>query len=127
MKVFAIYQAPLRSAGPDESLFEAADRMAYFEVGSLAIIEHGRLTGIITEHDLVRAIDDEVNLYVTPVSAYMSEGPIWVSPDEDVEIAIGRMLAIGARHLPVVEHGEVVGMISARDLLAVEGALVPER
>lgn len=126
MDVLALYQAPVRWTGPDESLFEAADRMAFYEVGSLAVMEHGRLVGIITERDLVHAIDEEVNLYVTRVADYMSGEPVSISPEDDLADAIRVMVTLGVRHLPVIEHGAVVGMISVRDLLtagAVEAAV----
>lgn len=120
MEVRGLYRKEVLSAAPDESLAEAASRMQFEEVGSLAILEHGKLVGIVTERDLARAVADGVNPFVTAVSGYMTEEPVTVTPDMDAEEAAGIMLSNGLRHLPVMESGRMVGMVSSRDLLSPE-------
>lgn len=120
MKVRSLFRQHILTAGPFEDLAEVASRMQYHEVGALAVFEHGTLHGIITERDLVRAVADGVELSRTPVVRYMTADPVTISPDAEVSEAAEAMIRLGARHLPVIEGGEVVGMVSARDLLADE-------
>lgn len=117
MKVFALYQAPLRKADPEETLAEAADRMAFYEVGALAVFDVATMVGIITERDLIRAISLGENIATATVGEYMTAGPSAIGLGDDISEAAEMMVALGTRHLPVVERDEVVGMISARDLL----------
>jgi CBS domain-containing protein len=76
------------------------------------------LKGIVTERDLMRATADGVSPRATLASAYMTPDPATIIPEVTVEEAAARMVALRIRHLPVVEEGRVVGVISARDVLA---------
>ena len=120
MKVRALYRPEVVSADPDEALADAAGRMQYQEIGSLAVMEHGRLIGIVTERDLARALADGIDAFETPVRSYMTEEPLTVTPETDAGKVAATMLEQGVRHLPVIEGGLVVGMVSARDLLSLE-------
>lgn len=120
MKVRALYRPEVLTASPDESLADAASRMQYQEVGSLAVLEHEKLVAILTERDLARALADGVDPASTPVSEYMTPDPVTVSPETEAADAAATMLNLGVRHLPVVEAGRVVGMVSSRDLLSLE-------
>lgn len=120
MKVRALYRPEVLIAGSEESLMDVAGRMQYQEVGSLAVMEHGRLVGIITERDLTRALADGVDIAETRVEGYMTREPVTVSPETDAADVARTMLDLGVRHLPVMEEGRLVGMVSARDLLTLE-------
>jgi len=120
MKVRNLYNATVISADPEESLVEAASRMWTHGVSSLAVLDAGRLVGIITERDMVNALSDGVSPQDAPVSAYMAVAPEVAQLDDDSKAVALRMLELGVRHLPVVHGEEVVGVISARDLLMVE-------
>ncbi len=120
MKIRALYRPEILSAAADESLADAASRMQYQEVGSLAVLEHDKLVGILTERDLARALADAVEPAATAVRDYMTVEPVTVSPETDAADAAATMLNLGVRHLPVVDGGRVVGMISSRDLLSLE-------
>ncbi|HXM56669.1 MAG TPA: CBS domain-containing protein [Candidatus Dormibacteraeota bacterium] len=106
---------------PDESLADAAIRMRDHGVGSLAVTDGDELLGILTERDLLWAIADGAPPNVTRVRSYMSSPAIVATPDMDAVAASRRMVEQDVRHLPVVDAGELVGMVSARDLLIVEG------
>ncbi|HEX6207279.1 MAG TPA: CBS domain-containing protein, partial [Actinomycetota bacterium] len=99
---------------------DAAGRMQYQEIGSLAVLEHGKLVGILTERDLARALADGVDPAETPVGAYMTEEPVTVTPEADAASVAATMLDLGVRHIPVMEGGQVIGMVSSRDLLSLE-------
>jgi len=96
----------------------AASRMEYHEVGALAVLDDGELVGIITERDIGRAVAEARDPWLQTVGEFMTPDPVTVSPVTSLGLATSLMLEIGARHLPVVEGGRTVGMISVRDLLA---------
>ena len=125
MKVGTLCQHEVMTAGPEDSLAEVASRMQYNEVGALAVFEDGNLVGIVTERDLVRAMAEGVDPSTTAVVTYMTPDPVTVDEDADVTEAAAYMMRVGARHLPVVDGGRVVGMISARDLLESEAQAEP--
>jgi CBS domain-containing protein len=117
MKVDAVYRPGVLSIDAEAVLSEAAAQMDYQEVGALAVLERGSLLGIVTERDLVRAIAEGADLSLATVGEYMTPYPATVTPDTELSEAAEIMLNLGARHLPVVEDGRPMGMVSARDLL----------
>ena len=120
MKVRELQLEILRVADPTESLLDAAGRMRFFEIGSLAVLERGEHVAIITERDLARAVADGVDPDQTMVASYMTPGPVTISVDADIVEAGVLMMTIGVRHLPVTDGGMLIGMVSARDLLGAE-------
>ncbi|HYL08083.1 MAG TPA: CBS domain-containing protein [Candidatus Udaeobacter sp.] len=120
MKVRSVFHAAVACLGPGASLTNAANLMRAGEFGSVAIFEGDRLTGILTETDIVRAVSEHRDLDSTALSEYMSLDPVTAGPEEDSMDVAFRMVQGGFRHLPVVEDGKLIGMVSARDLLEVE-------
>jgi CBS domain-containing protein len=95
-----------------------ARRMADRNVGAVLVLEDGRLAGIMTERDLMRAVarglrDDMV------VGECMTADPETIAPDDTIEHAAVLMIHGGFRHLPVVDGDDVVGVLSIRDLVQV--------
>ena len=95
-----------------------AQRMADRNVGAVLVLEDGRLAGIMTERDLMRAVarglrDDAV------VGECMTTDPDTIAPDDTIEHAAVLMIHGGYRHLPVVDGDDVVGVLSIRDLVQV--------
>jgi CBS domain-containing protein len=117
MRVNELYRAEVLTADAGESLTGAARRMVAHNVGALAVLDDGELAGILTERDLARAVADGVDPAATPVADYLSAEPASTTLDQDAEEVARRMLELGVRHLPTVEAGRVVGMLSVRDLL----------
>jgi CBS domain-containing protein len=95
---------------------EAVALMAQHRVGSMVVMDGTRLIGIFTERDTVRAISQSYDAPSHEVSSWMTRDPMTISPEEQVEDALKTMLDKGFRHLPVVEEGEVIGIVSIRDL-----------
>jgi CBS domain-containing protein len=83
-------------------------------------MDAGRLVGIITERDLVRAIADGVDPKQAIASVIMTPDPATVTSEEDVSVVALKMMRLGIRHLPVVDStGNPVGLLSARNLVTV--------
>ena len=101
---------------PSTTVGEAVALMAQHRVGSMLVMDGTRLDGIFTERDTVRAISQSHDAPSHSVSSWMTADPITVGPDEPVEDALKTMLDRGFRHLPVVKDGEVIGIVSIRDL-----------
>jgi|SRR6266850_2834301 len=120
MKVRDLPHGRLLSVAPNLSLADVARRMRTEDCDSLAIMADKRLVGIITERDLVRAIADGVDPDQARADMFMSADPATVTADEDVSVVAVKMMALGIRHLPVVDgKGIPIGLISARDLVKV--------
>lgn len=103
---------------PEATVAEAAGVMAARRVGSILIMEGGRLSGIFTERDIVRALSHDIHAPHDPIRDWMTRGPRSIAPDQPHEEAIRLMTEGNFRHLPVTdETGTVVGMLSMRDLV----------
>ena len=106
------------SVVPSTTLRDAAEIMVREEIGALLVQGQEGPAGVVTERDLVRAISDEVDMKVERASDAMTYDVEAAAPDEEIATAATRMVDGGIRHLPVVEDGEVVGIISIKDVLA---------
>ena len=115
-KVREVMKTRLHTVSPSTTLGEAVSLMAQQRIGSTLVMEGDRLIGIFTERDTVRAISQSHDAPDHEISSWMTRDPRTVDPDEDIEDALQTMLANGFRHLPVVEKGKVIGMVSMRDL-----------
>lgn len=107
---------------PGIDVRSAARTMADRNIGAVAVVEKsGRLAGIFSERDLMsRVVAAGLDPDATNVGLVMSKELVVADPREDVDTALEKMHSIRARHLPVVEDGKLVGMISIRDLLEVD-------
>lgn len=99
------------------SLREAVHLMVGSDIGALAVEVDGRLEGIITERDILGACNDGSDLDVTTVGVCMTSSPDTLEPDMSVGDAADWLLAAGYRHLPVVDAGLILGMVSIKDIL----------
>jgi CBS domain-containing protein len=106
-----------------DSLRSAAERMWRQQTGSLLITEGGQLTGIITERDLLRAIALGADPDKTSVDDAMTAEVYTVPPDMQLQDAAREMAARWIRHLPVVEDGQLLGVVSMRDVTGVFAAM----
>jgi CBS domain-containing protein len=112
-----IYRPGAITAAADDSLEQTATRLQDKDISALVIMDGVRLGGIITERDIVRAVADRRHLADATAGEYMTSTPATVELDTPLADVARTMLAYGIRHLPVVVAGEVIGMVSARDLL----------
>jgi len=100
---------------PSAALVDAAAQMHGRRVGAVVVLADGRLVGILTERDVLRAV--ATGRVDAPVSDAMTAAPETVEADEPSGQAAALMIHGGFRHLPVVDGDAVVGMVSIRDLV----------
>ncbi len=111
-----IMSSNLITVDPDSTVAQAATVMAERRVGSALVMEGGSLAGIFTERDIVRALSQDFDAPGHPIGHWMTRDPTTIGPDDGTDLALDLMLKGGFRHLPVVEDGSVVGVVSIRDL-----------
>ncbi len=103
--------------GPDLTVSEAAQVMIDQGIGSIGVVDQGRLVGIFTERDALRVAADGADTAQATVETWMTPDPDALTPDVDVEDAAEWLLATGYRHLPVVDDGTLIGVVSIKDIL----------
>lgn len=108
----------LRTIGPDDSVYDALQRLAEHEVGALVVMDGGRMVGVVSERDYTRKVALQGrNSRTTTVAEIMSANVFCVSPGTGTRDCMALMREKRIRHLPVVQGEKVLGMISIRDLL----------
>jgi CBS domain-containing protein len=108
----------LLSVEPGETITEAAQRMVERNLGAALVLDGGRLVGIMTERDLMRAVARGLHRHAV-VAEYMTKDPETIEPGDTTQHATVLMIHGGFRHLPVVERDDVVGILSIRDLMRI--------
>jgi CBS domain-containing protein len=103
--------------GLEATVADAAEALVADGVGSLGVVDGRRLVGIITERDVVRAIASGCDPEDELIGDWMSDAPDTFSPDVEVSEAASWLLEVGYRHMPVMEGGELLGIVSIRDIL----------
>ena len=102
----------------EASLGDAAAKMAERGVGAVVVLEGEAISAILTERDVMKAVAAG-NDGSASVAEWMTRHPDTVEPDDTTDHAASLMIHGGFRHLPVVEEGKVVGIVSIRDLMRV--------
>jgi CBS domain-containing protein len=116
--VAAIMSTELVHVDAGLPLADAAGQMNARRVGAALVLDGERLAGILTERDVLRAVA-EARVESTTVADWMTPHPETIEPDDTTGNAAALMIHGGFRHLPVVEGGKVVGIVSIRDLMRV--------
>jgi CBS domain-containing protein len=86
-------------------------------VGSAVVLDSGRLIGILTERDLLRAVAGRVHTSEARVREWMTVDPMTATEATSADEAMRTMLEQGFRHLPVIEEGRTIGIVSLRELM----------
>ena len=108
----------VETIGADESLFDAVRRLGEKRIGALPVVESGRIAGIVSERDVIYCLREHGREALEwPVSRAMSSPAITTDLQTDVLSALALMTQRRIRHLPVVERGEIRGIVSIGDLV----------
>ena len=110
---------------PDDRLAAAAARMREAWIGALPVVDSGQLVGLITERDFLLAVADGLSTDMVLVASYMRPVPCVIGPEAGAAEAAARMVELRVRHLVVVREGDVIGLLSAADILG-EWGVPPE-
>ena len=106
-----------RTATPAQSLAEAAQIMQSEDVGSVPVVEDGRLVGVLTDRDIaIRAVAEGVDVKTLNVGDVASREPVTVEPGQDLDEALALMARHQVRRLPVVDDGQLVGILAQADV-----------
>jgi CBS domain-containing protein len=120
MQVGEVMSSDVLTAGPDRTLREAAAMMAERNVGAVVVIDpEAPGPGIVTERDVSRSVGRGEDPDAERVGDHVSTSATHASPDWALEDAAKSMSSGGFRHLVVVDAGELVGVLSMRDVIAV--------
>jgi CBS domain-containing protein len=111
-------ESPVRTIDGRATVRAAAAALRDLDVGTLVVMAGDDIVGIISERDVVRAVADGADIDDVAVGAVMSPDPRYATTTDSIRAALNTMIAVGVRHLPVVEEGEVIGIVSMRDLVA---------
>ncbi len=119
---------PLFHADSSDNVRKVAQMMSEKNIGAVAVLDSGRLVGVFSERDLMgRVVARGLNPDKTAVKDVMTKSIVVAEAEEDIDSALQKMNSVGCRHLPVVDGGNLVGMISLRDLLLVDDATNKEK
>jgi CBS domain-containing protein len=107
----------VQTVSASQSLAEAAEVMKGEDVGSVPVVEEGRLAGIVTDRDIVTwAVAERRDPQTVKVDEVASRELVTVEPDQDLDEALALMARHQVRRLPVVEEGQLVGMLAQADV-----------
>jgi CBS domain-containing protein len=108
---------PAVTLPPDATVGEAMRLMLERNFGAVPVVDGGRLVGIFSERDVLLRVAGTKDYAGRPLAEYMTATPETIREDDSLAFVLHKMDSGGYRHLPVVRDGQVVGMISVRDLL----------
>lgn len=124
MEIKDVYRPLVVSCPPTSTLHEVARRMVDADSGIVALVVDGRLEGVVSERDVVRALALGADPATVTAAECATTEVVTVGADEEVATAARRMVDHDVRRLPVLSSaGALIGMVSMRDLFAVETLL----
>jgi CBS domain-containing protein len=104
------------TVAPEDTLGEAAAKMTEKGIGAVVVSDFGRIIGILSERDIMRAVADRIHSSEARVREWMTADPITATTETSIEEAGRTMLEHGFRHLPVIEGERAIGILSIRDV-----------
>ena len=109
---------------PEESVYNCVKKMINEKVGSMLVVEESKLLGIVTERDMLnKVIAKDVDIKKTSIKEVMSKKPVYAEPELDIYDAMILMRLEEIRRLPVVDKGNVVGVLTQKDILSIQPEL----
>ena len=117
MKVRLAYRPGASCVTPSSTLRQAAAAMRESGQSCVPVVDGQTVVGIVTEHSIVAAVAHGVPTAKAWAIDHANDGGTSVALDDDCETAALKMMILGCRHLPVVDRGRLVGMVSIRDVM----------
>ncbi len=116
-EILRIKGSTLFAASPDTSVTEAVHSMASLDIGSLVVMEKGKLVGMLTFRELIKVLDDHGDkLKTMSIGEIMERDPLTSDPGMDVNMLRKSMLERHARYIPVMDGGTLMGVVSFHDV-----------
>jgi len=124
-KVHEVMERNIIVATPQDSILYCAKVMAKNKIGCIVIVEERKVVGILTEQDISRkVIAQELDPRHTLAQDVMSQNVVFVESLVELQSAIQLMGTNQIKHLPVIDNGELVGLITSKDIVAIEPLLI---
>ena len=117
MEVSQIMSTDLVTVGPEYNVADVASLMRSRKIGSVIVLEDERVLGILTERDILGVVVSGEDPKNVAAHEALTDDLITIGPGAPVEEAANEMVRAQVRHLPVIENGELIGIVSMRDLL----------
>lgn len=117
-RIGVVFPQPPLTVAPDTPVGEVLQLLVDRRVGCAVVVENGELKGVFTERDALFKLNaDYVQLLDRPIAEFMTPNPEFIRTTDTIVTALHKMDLGGYRHLPVMDDGEVAGVISIRDIL----------
>ena len=120
MQIADVMRREFITVAPEDTLGEVARKMVDKSMGAVIVKDYGRLIGILTERDMLKAMAARVHTSDARVRQWMTPDPITITPDVSLDEAAQIMLDNNFRHLPVMEGSTVVGYVSLRRVVGAQ-------
>lgn len=125
MQVKDIMKTDVKTIGPGSSVQTAAEKMDEHGIGCLIVIEKDKMSGIITERDIIiRLVSKDLKASNTKISEIMSTEMVMIGPEKDVTEAAQIMTDRKIKKLPVIDGDSLVGILTLADICAVQPELI---
>ena len=116
-EIMRIKGSALYTTTPDSAVLSAVKVMAQHDIGSLVVMDHGRMAGIVTFAEVLRALSDrEGNVGALTIKEITDRDPLTAAPSVDVMELRRSMLERHARYVPVLDGGMLLGVVSFHDV-----------
>ena len=116
--ISGVRMARPRVVSPTNSVREVIAAMKGDPMGAVAVVDSGKVVGIFTDRDVLKKVAANSNALDEPVARYMTHDPVVLREDDTMAYALNKMGDGGFRHIPVVRNGDLIGMLSGRDIMA---------
>lgn len=105
------------TVGPTQTIREAIALLVSKRIGALVVVDAGKVVGLLSERDIIRAAAQNEALFGDPVSRIMTTDVIVAHPGDDLRAVENTMTIKRFRHLPIMDRGELVGIVSIGDVV----------
>lgn len=102
---------------PEQSIREAIALLSRHNIGALVVVDNHQSVGILSERDITRALAKDENIFGQAVQELMTKDLITALPQDDLKSVANTMTEKRIRHLPVIERGQLIGIISIGDVV----------